>query len=303
MKVLHGPWHSWARPTHRTAVTIGVLDGVHLGHQRLLRHLLNAEGEATVLTFDPHPVEVLMPGTHPRLITTLEERLGLLATAGIATVVVLDLAEIRELTAQEFVSDVLVARLRCRTVVVGVDFQFGRNRTGSVATLHEMSEDGGFGVDVVHLVEADGTISSSRVRGLIETGRVGHAAQLLGHPFEVSGVVVDGDKRGREIGFPTANFELPARKVIPGDGIYAAWATVAGERRGAAVNVGVRPTFGGGARLIEAYLLDYDRNIYGETLRLEFVEKIRDELAFDSVGELVARMASDVEETRSILGL
>lgn len=282
-------------------MTVGVLDGVHLGHRRLVAEVV-ADGLApTVVTFDPHPIETLVPGTNPRLITDLAERIDLLASIGIERVAVLDLAEIRELSPETFVSEILVGKLAARRVVTGVDFQFGKNRTGNVALLASLSDRMGFTLDVIDLVISNGTVSSSRIRGLIETQRVAEAAELLGSRYRMTNTVIDGDKRGREIGFPTANLNPPDRKVIPGDGVYAALAVVDGEVHPAAVNVGVRPTFGGGSRVIEAYLLDYENDLYDKRMTLEFVDCIRDELRFDSIDDLITRMKEDVRQTRSIL--
>ena len=301
MKVFTGPWREWVGAASQGCVTIGVLDGVHHGHRRLVRHLLSGEGTPTVLTFDPHPVEVLTPGTHPRLITTVHERVALLESTGVAQVGVLDLSEIRDLAPESFVAEVLVGTVGMTRLVAGPDFRFAKDRSGDIALLRSMGDQLGFDVEVVDLVESDGVLSSSRIRGLIETGRVGEATELLGSFYTMTNVVVGGDKRGRDIGFPTANLALPERKVIPGDGVYAALATVDGVGYKAAVNVGVRPTFGGGTRVVEAYLLDFEGDLYGEAMTIEFVERLRDELRFDTVDELVARMRDDVERTRTVL--
>ena len=284
-----------------SAVTIGVVDGVHRGHRRLIEHLLASGPTATVLTFDPHPVEVLAPGTHLRLITTLEERLTLLESAGAAQVGVLDLREIRNLPPETFVSDILLGTLKMTRIVAGPDFRFGRDRSGNVALLHSIGDQLGFVVEVIEHVELDGVVSSSRIRRLIESGDVAEASQLLGSYYRMTGVVVDGDKRGRDIGFPTANLVPPDEKVIPGDGVYAALAIVEGQVHKAAVNVGVRPTFGEGNRVVEAYLLDFEGDLYQKTMTLEFVRRLRDELRFDTVDELVARIREDVEQTRTVL--
>lgn len=301
MKVIDGPWMDWSPVAGPAAITVGVLDGVHRGHRTLLERLTTDGLVPTVMTFEPHPVEVLSPGVPPRLITTIDERIELLDSVGVSVVAVLDLAEIRDLAPEEFVSEVLVGRLGAKRIVAGVDFQFGKNRTGSIAMLSSQADELGFVVDVVDLVVSNGTVSSSRIRGLIESQRVAEAAELLGTRYRLTSRVVAGDKRGRAIGFPTANLVPPQRKVIPGDGVYAAYARVGGKVHRAAVNVGVRPTFGGGDRLIEAYLIDFDGDLYGEQLTVEFVENLRDELRFESTDELVARMDHDIVETRAIL--
>ena len=298
MRILDGPYSDW-EPGPPAAVTVGVLDGVHLGHRSLLRHLVADGLIPTVATFEPHPIEVLVPGEVPRLITTLEERLEILEELGVQQVAVLDLGLIRELSPEEFVERILVQRLNTKRIVAGVDFQFGKNRTGTVALLMWLGDEYGYEPEILDLVIEDGVVSSSRIRGLIESGAVGEAAGLLGGWYRMTNTVDEGDGRGRKIGFPTANLAPPDRKVIPGDGVYAARAHVQGSVRAAAVNVGVRPTFeSGGPRLVEAHLLDFDEDIYGEEIRVDFVERLRDELKFDSIDELVAQMHRDVEQTR-----
>lgn len=301
MKTLCTPWQEWPGAAGPSSVTIGVLDGVHVGHRALLSRL-DTTMTPTVLTFDPHPVEVLRPGTPPRLITNIDERIDLLAEAGVEQVGVLDLAEIKELGPQEFVERVLVDKMSTGHLAVGRDFKFGRDRSGDVELLESLGSSLGFQVDAIDLVD-DGAdpVSSSRIRRLIEEGDVAAAARLLGSRFRVTNHVVDGDKRGRDIGFPTANLHPPHRKVIPAKGIYACFVLIEGSRHDAAVSVGVRPTFGGGQLLIEAYILDFDGDIYGDEMTVEFVEYTRPELAFEGVDDLVAQMEEDVSETREIL--
>ena len=303
MRVLTGSWAAWETQTEPTAVTVGVFDGVHLGHRTLIDRLRATGYVPTVLTFDPHPAEVLSPGTHPSLITNIDERLELLEGAGVELVGVLDLAEIRHLQPGEFVTQVLEQRLAMAAMVMGTDFHFGKDRSGDVGFLQRAGEQAGFKVDVVELQRGvNGVVSSSGIRALLEAGDVGTAAVLLGSHYRMSNMVVHGDKRGREIGFPTANLEPPDRKVIPGDGVYAAVASLRGRRHRAAVNVGVRPTFGGGELVVEAYLLEFNEDCYGEVLTLEFVQRLRPELKFDEVDELVVQMTADVVMVRNILG-
>lgn len=299
--VLTGGYETWS-PPEPTSVTIGVLDGVHRGHRALLAHL-DQDMNKTVLTFDPHPVEVLRPGTPARLLTLLDERLDLLAAAGVDITGVLDLSDIKELEPEEFIRSVLLERVNMRHLVVGHDFRFGRGRSGDVETLRALGAEHGFDVEKIQLVPAaDGeAISSSRVRLLVEKGDVAAAADLLGSRYTVTNVVGHGDKRGREIGYPTANLEPPNRKLIPARGVYACFAHLAGETHRAAVNVGIRPTFGGEKLLIEAYILDFNSQIYGQELTIEFVSRLRPELDFDTVESLVERMDDDVKQTRSIL--
>lgn len=301
MIVREGPWTGWERVTRPSSVTIGVLDGVHRGHRELLRRL-DESLLRTVLTFEPHPVEVLRPGTDPRLITTIEERIALLEDAGMGCVGVLDLAEIKEQSPQEFVVEVLVRRFSVAHLVVGADFRFGKDRVGDVDLLVDMGNELGYRVDIIELLEVVGApVSSSRIRTLVEEGDMVEAAELLGSRFTLSGEVVDGDKRGRGIGYPTANVRPPPRKLIPGRGVYACFATIDGSTHQAAVNVGVRPTFGGDELLVEAYILDFDADIYGHELTLEFVQYLRPEKVFAGVDDLVERMGVDVEQARAIL--
>lgn len=282
-------------------MTIGVLDGVHRGHQALIA-ALDDSMIRTVCTFDPHPIEVLRPGFHPRLITTIEERVDRLGAHGVEQVGILDLTHIKELSPVEFVEDVLVRRLSLGHLVVGRDFRFGKDRSGDVDLLAELGPFYGFRLDVIDLVSDEGgAVSSSRIRAMIEGGEAARAAEALGAPYRVTGRVIEGDKRGREIGFPTANMVPPERKVIPATGIYAAWSHLGDERHPSAINVGVRPTFGEGELLIEAYLLDYEGDLYDRELTVEFVEFLRPESKFDSVRALVAQMHDDVVRARGVL--
>jgi len=296
-----GPLSAWPRQEPPNALTVGVFDGVHIGHRMLLERLTASPYPATVLTFDPHPAEVLSPGTDPRLLTTIEERVDLLEKAGVDTVGVLHLAEIRHLEPGRFVSEVLIDRLGIGRLVIGSDFHFGKDRAGDVSYLTGAGERHGFEVEVVGLLESDGVVSSSRIRALVEAGDVVAAAALLGSRYRLSNVVIDGEKRGRGLGFPTANLRPPERKAIPGHGIYAALAGTGGLVYPAAVNVGVRPTFGESELLIEAYLLDFEGDLYGSVLTLEFVEHLRPELEFEDVDALIERMNDDVNSVRRIL--
>lgn len=301
MIIRTGSWESWEPVEGPSALTIGVLDGVHLGHQKLLSELDGSMAK-TVLTFDPHPVEVLRPGTPPRLITTIDERIDKFALHEVECVGVLDLAEIRDQSPETFVTAVLVERFRTGHLVIGEDFRFGRDRSGDVDLLRDLGESHGFGVETIDLVTDGGdVVSSSRIRALVEAGKVDEAAELLGAWFSLAGEVAHGDKRGRDLGFPTANLKPPRRKLIPANGVYACLVSVAGETHHAAVNVGVRPTFGGEDLVVEAFLLDFDSQIYGNEIVVQFVQYLRPELQFSSVDDLVERMHGDVERTREIL--
>lgn len=299
--MLNGHWSDWQPQEEATSVTIGVLDGVHRGHQALIG-ALDPNMTRTVMTFDPHPLEVLRPGSHPRLISTIDERIALLATHGVEQVAILDLAEVKDLAPEVFVDEVLVGALAIGELVVGEDFRFGKDRAGDIHLLRARGAERGFQVDVIELVEdAQGAVSSSRIRSMIESGQLAQAAEALGSRYAITAPVVEGDARGRQIGYPTANLVPPDRKVIPADGIYAALVMVDGQAHQAAVNVGVRPTFGGGKRLIEAYILDFEGDLYGREITVEFVDYVRPELTFDEVDDLVETMARDVARTREIL--
>jgi len=272
-------------------VALGTFDGVHRGHREVIR------GADTVLTFDPHPVSVIAPPRAPLLLTTLERKAELVAGLGVQELVVVPFdAAFAALTADEFVERVLVDRLRTTHVAVGENFRFGHGAEGDAARLQA---DGRFETRVAPLLEVDGeVVSSSHIRGLVLGGAVEYADELLGAPFTLMREVVHGDKRGRDLGFPTANL-LPADGMVtPGHGVYACRATtVSGERYAAATNVGVRPMFvTGRGELIEAFLLDFDGDLYGRELRLQFIDRIRGERRFDSAESLIEQMERDVRE-------
>jgi riboflavin kinase / FMN adenylyltransferase len=278
------------------SVAIGTFDGVHLGHREVIR------GSSTVLTFDPHPLSVLHPEATPKLISPFTVKRDLIAGLGVDELVIIPFDRgFSKQSAEEFVQDVLLERLGAERVSVGENFRFGKGARGTAEFLAAHHE---FETRVVPLVEAEGeTVSSSHIRGLVAAGEVREAAQFLGTPFIFEGEIVHGDKRGRELGIPTANLVPDDAYVCPGHGVYAAMAEVLGEAEGipAAVNVGVRPTFETGrGLLVEAYLIGFDSDIYGETLRLAFLERLRGEKRFDSVDELVDQMNLDVEQAAAI---
>ena len=273
-------------------VAIGTFDGVHRGHREVIR------GSDTVLTFDPHPLSVIHPEATPKLISTFAVKRDLIAGLGVEELVVIPFDKgFSSQTAEEFVQDVLIERLGAEQVAVGENFRFGKGAKGTPEFLAEHED---FETRVVPLVEAAGeTVSSSHIRGLVAAGEVGPAAEFLGGPFLFEGEVVHGDKRGRELGMPTANLVPDDAYVVPGHGVYAAWA----HGYPAAVNVGVRPTFRTGrGLLVEAHLIGFDGDIYGETLRIAFLERLRGEKRFESVDELVAQMNRDVQRARQIAG-
>jgi riboflavin kinase/FMN adenylyltransferase len=271
-------------------VAIGTFDGVHLGHREVIR------GADTVLTFDPHPLAVLHPEATPKLIASLDVKRDLIAGLGVEEMVVIPFDRgFSEQSAESFVSEVLIERLGARRVSVGENFRFGKGARGTADFLRAYSE---FETSVVPLVAVAGeTVSSSHIRGLVAAGDVKQAAEFLGGPFLFEGEVVVGDRRGRELGMPTANLVPDDAYVCPGHGVYAAWAN----GYPTAVNVGVRPTFDTGrGLLVEAHLIGFDGDLYGQQLRIAFLERMRGEKRFDSVDALVEQMHRDVGEASEI---
>jgi riboflavin kinase / FMN adenylyltransferase len=275
-------------------LAVGEFDGVHLGHREVIR------GADTVLTFEPHPRTVVAPDSAPKLLTTLAIKADLIASLGVEELVVIPFDGDRMAqTAQEFIDHELVDRLAAQRVSVGENFRFGNRARGDADLLR--SQDA-FATQVVEMVELDGEIiSSTHIRGLVAVGDVAGAARFLGAPFQMRGTVAHGDKRGRTLGFPTANLVPDPKLVVPDHGIYACRAYVDGQELVAAVNVGVRPTFKTGrGLLVEAFLLDFEADIYDRELRLDFLQRLRGEKRFDSVEALVEQMGHDVDETRRI---
>jgi riboflavin kinase/FMN adenylyltransferase len=293
-------------PKGAVHLAIGVFDGVHLGHRALIAYLVRGAREqqaaAVAATFDPLPIQVLAPGAPASALSDISERVRLLREAGADAVVVFRFDEaFARLTADEFVDRVRGA-CDIRRIVVGPDFHFGRRAEGDVEKLRSRGQRDGFTVDVVTPIEIDGAIvSSTRIRNLLLAGDVETAARLLGRPYSIRGRVVHGAKRGRALGFPTINLALPKERLLPRDGIYAMWAEMGEGRFKAAASLGVRPTFGGGERVLEAFLLDFSGDVYGEEVEVAFVKRLRDEIAFASPAELSAQIARDVEETTRIL--
>jgi riboflavin kinase/FMN adenylyltransferase len=309
-------WHGLddvPRDWGRSVVTIGVFDGVHRGHQHIIRRAVECGRAAgvpvVVVTFDPHPSEVVRPGTHPPILSTQRFRGELFARLGVDAVCVLPFTlEFSRMGPADFVGHVLADRLHAATVVVGENFHFGHKAAGDVGTLTELGRRYGFTVEGVGLVSDHGdTFSSTGVRRLIAAGDVATARQALGRPHRVEGVVVRGDQRGRLLGYPTANLECPPFTAIPADGVYAGWldldVTADAQRLPAAISVGTNPTFDGQERRAEAYALDRtDLDLYGTHVAVEFVERIREMITFDGVDPLLVQMADDVVQTRELLG-
>jgi len=300
-------------PVGGSAVTIGTFDGVHLGHRALMaRAIADAAGfggASVVLTWDRHPAATLRPDRVPPLLASPERKVELIEEMGVDVLAVLPFdEELSHQAPEAFVGDVLVKGLGAGAVIVGHDWRFGHRAKGDVDLLAQLGRELGFEVAGAELQEVGGEpVSSSRVRRVVAAGDMESARDLLGRPFDVDGVVVRGAARGKGLGFPTANLEVDPQLARPPRGVYAGVAHLAGRAYAAAVNVGVNPTFGGevdtSPLLIEAYILDFESDIYGEVVRLEFWSRLRDELRFDSVQDLVTQMGADVEATRRLVPL
>ena len=298
----------------RSVVTIGVFDGVHRGHQRIVEHARTAAAElglpVVVVTFDPHPDEVIRPGSHPPFLCTPRRMAQLLAGLGVDAVCVLPFTpEFSRLGPDEFVRAVLVERLRAARVVVGSNFRFGFKAAGDVALLAELGEKYDFTAEGVPLLAENGvTISSTGIRAMLAAGDVAGASHDLGRPHRVEGVVVRGHQRGRSLGFPTANLETLPHTAIPADGVYAGWLSsldqggLETQRWPAAISVGTNPTFDGRYRTVEAYALDRDDlDLYGTHVAVDFVARLRETLKFGSVDALIEQMHVDVDDARRLL--
>ncbi len=309
MRVMRSDPARWSLPPLERAVTIGVYDGVHLGHRHVIELLADMASERGLretgaVTFDPHPLQVVAPAQAPPMLTTIDQRLELFAELGLdfAAVVPFD-GRLRDLTPAAFARTVLCEALGARLVVVGEDFRFGRDRTGNVASLAELGDVHGFEARVVPLIGGDRPVSSTAIRTLLRGGDVAGAAELLGRHHEIRGIVVPGDGRGARIGYPTANLDLDDGLAIPGRGVYAVGASCGGSpSRAAVANIGIRPTFGGERESVEVHLLDFSDDLYGHEMRVRFVDRIRDERRFGGADELVGQIARDVERAREILG-
>ena len=302
----------------RTVVTIGMYDGVHRGHQLLIGAAVDRARDlgrpCLLLTFDPHPAEVIRPGSHPAILTAMDRKAELVAGLGVDAMCVLPFtSEFMRLSPETFTHTVLVEHLHAALVVVGENFTYGHKAAGNVETLAREGRRFGFtveGIPLASLAEDDGgvTISSTYIRACVAAGDMAAAARALGRPHRVDGIVVRGDRRGRALGYPTANVETPRFTAIPADGVYAGRLVMRDARTGAskesfpaAISVGSNPTFEGSRRTVEAYVLDFDADLYGEHVGVEFVARLRPMAAFDRVEDLLAAMARDVLLTRQIL--
>jgi riboflavin kinase/FMN adenylyltransferase len=303
----------------RTVVTIGMYDGVHRGHQALIGTAVararSLRRPCLLLTFDPHPAEVVRPGSHPAILTAMDRKAELVADLGVDAMCVLPFTpDFMRLPPETFTHTVLVEHLHAAQVVVGENFTYGFKASGNVQTLAAEGRRFGFAVEGLPLAEVGGdgdgevTISSTYIRACVAAGDMASAARALGRPHRVDGVVVRGDRRGRELGYPTANVESPPYTAIPADGVYAGHLVLRGHggaggpRYPAAISVGTNPTFQGTRRTVEAFLLDFDGDLYGEHVGVEFAERLRPMTAFAGADALVEAMARDVADTRRILG-
>jgi riboflavin kinase / FMN adenylyltransferase len=303
-------------PPEGSVVTIGAYDGVHRGHRAVIGDVRRLAAErrlaTAVVTFDRHPASVVRPESAPKLLTDLDQKLELLAETGIDYTLVLHFDEPRSKEpAEDFVTEVLMGRLGVRAVVVGDDFHFGHQRRGNVGLLREMGAELGFDVVGIDLVGTDGRpadksqrVSSTAIRSALQAGDLDTASEMLGRHYEVRGFVVDGDKRARDLGFPTANLEVPGEICLPADGIYAGWyLRPDGHAHPSAISLGRRPTFYDDAdrSMLEAHLLDFDDDLYHEPARVQFAARLRDEVKFESAEALVDQMTRDCNQARRLL--
>lgn len=297
----------------RCVLTIGVFDGVHRGHQALIGRAVAKGRElglpTVLMTFDPHPSEVVRPGSHPAALSSLRRRAELVAELGVDVFLVLPFTPAMAGTpAEVFVHDLLVDRLHVAAIVVGENFHFGHRGAGDLALLQELGPRFGFSAEGIGIVDGAGgegddiPVTSTYVRSCVAAGDVRAAAAALGRPHRLEGVVVHGEGRGgSSLGYPTANLDVADHGAIPADGIYAGWFVLGDRRSPAAISIGTNPTFSGNTHTVEAFVLDADANFYGRRVALDFVERLRGMEKFDSVDQLIAQIAADVERTRSVL--
>ncbi|HQZ96034.1 MAG TPA: bifunctional riboflavin kinase/FAD synthetase [Pyrinomonadaceae bacterium] len=303
MKIFHGTEN--ANITRPTVLTLGVFDGLHLGHQEIMRKVVErakaVEAVATAITFDPHPRAVLHPDSAPPMLQTLDQRLANLEVLGIEQTIVIPFTrEFAGQPAENFLADIIHDRLQAREVYLGKGFAFGKDRGGNIELLRTMSEKLGFVADEVDEIQLRGMrISSSKIRRLLAEGYVNLARRMLGRPYGVEGVIIRGNRRGHTIGFPTANLK-PRNRVIPKFGVYATATLIDGSWRKSITNIGVRPTFESDADpSIETYVFDFDGDLYGDVLRVRFLHRIRDERKFNGIDELKAQIENDSNRARN----
>ena len=288
-------------------LTLGIYDGVHLGHQRIIYRVIEKarqlRGTSCVVTFDPHPLEILNPGAAPNLLTATSKKIQLIDRLGIDAICLIRFTpEFANIEAPDFVRDYLVNKLRMKAIIEGYDWHFGKDRKGNVDLLREMSKENGYEVEQMGRVEMDGqVISSTLLRELVLRGELETTAKYLGREYSITGTVVGGSRIGREMGFPTANIE-PHHEAIPPNGIYAVWVEVGETRKPGTLNIGHRPTVSEDKRrTVEVHIMDFYHDIYDEEIEVTFVEKLRDEKKFPSIDALSDQIKKDVEKARKIL--
>ena len=292
-------------PNKEAVVTIGVFDGVHHGHRHLLRQVVKLAGDQyipTVVTFSNRPITVLKPGTEPSYLTTLDQRVDLIKQHGIELVICLEFTlELAEVPADEF-AKLLSESLKMKGLVLGPDSALGKDRQGDLAFMQKQGEELGFWVRSVEPLDIEGRpVKSRRIRDAVANGNLVVCPELLGRNHLLSGTVVVGDQRGRTLGFPTANLDVDPQLLLPGDGIYATWAIIDGKRHQAATSIGVRPTFDLTQRLVEVFVLDFSEDLYGKTVGVEFITKVRDQEKFDGLDALIKQINQDVDDCRQVL--
>ncbi|UCC90580.1 MAG: bifunctional riboflavin kinase/FAD synthetase [Dehalococcoidia bacterium] len=294
------------KPEKDTLLTIGVFDGVHLGHKYLLSQLTKQAKEqdllSGVVTFNRHPHEVLAPQTKLPFLTDLTQRINLLKNEGVEAIFALSFtSELAQLSARQFVS-LLKKYLRMHGVVIGPDFALGQNREGNADILRTLGQDMGFSVTVIPPIMIDGEVASSTaIRNALADGDMKRVLNLVGRPFSLNGRVTSGAGRGVELGFPTANLDIDPGQALPAEGVYATWTYIDGQAYQSMTNIGKQPTFGGSQRVVEVYILDYHSNLYGRELRIDIMERLRGEKQFDTPEELKKQITEDVKRGRAIL--
>ncbi|SVB63632.1 uncharacterized protein METZ01_LOCUS216486 [marine metagenome] len=294
-----------AASSKETVVTIGVFDGVHQGHRHLLRQLVELAGDryvSTVITFSNRPITVLRPGTEPSYLTTLDQRVDLIKQQDIESVVCLEFTlELAEVSAADF-AKMLTESLNMKGLVLGPDSALGKDRQGDLGFMQKQGEELGFWARSVEPLEIEGQpVKSRRIRDEVANGNMAVCPELLGRNHLLSGTVVVGDQRGRTLGFPTANLDVDSQLLLPGDGIYATWAIIDGKRHQAATSIGVRPTFDLTQRLVEVFVMDFSEDLYGKTMGVEFITKVRDQEKFDGLDALINQINRDVYDCRQVL--
>jgi len=304
MRILRGAPGAWDAG-EPVALAVGVFDGVHIGHRHVLGLLLETAGsrglKPAVLTFDPHPLSLVAPHLAPRMLTTIDQRIEQMAALGVDLIAILAFDDsVRGMSAEAFVEDILVKRLRAGLVVAGEDFRFGESRAGDAALLDEIGDRLGFTAMISPLIGATEPISSTRIRDALEAGDVTAAATLMGRDYQLMGTVVPGVDRGAELGVAIANVDVDATLSVPGRGVYAVRAGIS-ELMPAVANIGVRPTFGDGPETVDVHLIDRNVDMVGDAIRIEFVARIRDEQKFSDVTALADQIRADIEAVRSIL--